>query len=104
MFIPVFTSCNLQVQDIPSSANLGAQNRKAVNQMAATSRESESFGPLSRVFGQTSCRRERSRHSLSKTESPPVERIIAQILMPVREIAARRESAFQELALTKRVH
>lgn len=39
-------------------------------------------------------------HSLSKTESPPAGRAIAQILMGVREIAPPLERASQEPVLT----
>ena len=39
-------------------------------------------------------------HSLSKTESQPAERAIAQILMAVRGIAQCRKSAPQALVLT----
>jgi hypothetical protein len=83
---------------------LGPQNKKAVNQMAAASRESENFGELSPFIGWNSDRCEGSRLSLSKTESQPAERAIAQILMAVREIAARQKSASQGQVLTKGVH
>jgi len=81
--------------------NLGPQKKKAVNQMAAASRESESFGRLSPVFRRTSYRGEGSRLSDSKTESPVAKRAIAQVLMAVREIAARRRCASQGSVLTK---
>jgi hypothetical protein len=79
----------------------GAQ-KKTVNQMAAASRESESFEGLSPIIGWNSDRREGCRHSLFGTESRTAERAIAQILTPVREIAARREGASQEPVVTKR--
>jgi len=63
--------------------------------MTAASRESESFEELSPISGWNSDRREGSRHSLSKTESRAAERTMAQILIAVREIAARRLGASQ---------
>jgi hypothetical protein len=69
--------------------------------MAAASRESESFKGFSPIIGWNSDRRGGYRHSLSKTESPPVKRIIAQVLIAVREIAARRKSASQRASVNQ---
>jgi hypothetical protein len=70
--------------------------------MAAALRESESFKGFSQIIGWKSDRREGPPLSLSKTESPPVKRTIAQILIAVREIATHRLGASQRASVNQK--